>query len=74
MKCTIFHISFLHVHRSSCRTRERAKCHMHAYHTRTNVFRSYARHTRINKPERSCDKMQRFGKTKTHITMSAHKI
>ena len=53
---------------------ERAKCHMHAYHTRTNVFRPYARHTRTNKPERLCDKMQRFGKTKTHITMSAHKI
>ena len=32
----------------SCRTRERAKCHMHAYHTSTNVLHKCAIHTQTN--------------------------
>ena len=40
----------------------------------TPTIRSlYARHTRTNKPERSCDKMQRL-RQKRHISMTAHKI
>ena len=40
------------------RTHERAKCHMHAYHTRTNVL--HRRATRTNKPERLCDRCNLF--------------
>ena len=56
----------------SCRARERAKCHMHAYSTHTNVLHTRATHAQTN----LCAYVIRCNVLvkKTHITMTAHKI
>ena len=42
------HFSFACVQVMSCCTRERAKCHIHAHHTSTNVLHTRATHTQTN--------------------------
>ena len=56
----------------SCRTRERARCQMHAYRTRTNVLHTRATHAQTNLSAYviRCNLLVK----KMHITMTAHKI
>ena len=74
MKCTIFYISFYTCARvMSCRTRERAKCHIHAYNTRIDVLHTLAKHVQTNLSAYVI-RCNVVALKKTHITMAAHKI
>ena len=66
------HLIFTCARVMSCRTRERAKCHMHTYHTRTNVLHPRATHVQTHLSAYA--KRWNVLVKNSHFTMTARKI